>query len=77
MFKQTFELISTIYSTWVRTSEHLNTPREDTYIWSARSFLDNAPGLSILLPKIRMGIPFKEGLLNKSWSSSLETGKFS
>lgn len=48
-----------------------------TYIRSVRSGLDRAPCLSILLPNTSNGIPLSEGLLNKSWSSLLETDKFS
>lgn len=48
-----------------------------TYIRSVRSDLERAPCLSILLPNTSNGIPLSEGLLNKSWSSLLETDKFS
>lgn len=51
--------------------------RLSTYICSIRSSLDKASGLSILFPSTSNGIPFSEGLLNKSWSSLLDTGKLS
>ena len=48
------------------------------HISSMKACLDNASDcLSILLPSTRSGIPVKEGLLNKSWSSFLAIDMFS
>ena len=48
------------------------------HISAMRACLDNASDcLSILFPSTRSGIPVKEGLLNKSWSSVLAIDMFS
>lgn len=47
------------------------------YISSVKASLDRAPGLSILLPRTRSGIPLSDVLLNKSWSSLFDTLRLS
>jgi len=50
---------------------------KELYISSVKASLDRAPGLSILFPRTRRGIPLSEVLLNKSWSSLFDTLRLS
>lgn len=48
-----------------------------TYIMSVKVCLGKASGLSILLPMTSNGIPVKDGLLRRSWSSPFAMAMFS
>ena len=48
-----------------------------TYISSVKVCLGKASGLSILLPMTNNGIPVKDGLLKRSWSSPFAMAMFS
>jgi type III secretory pathway component EscT len=48
-----------------------------TYITSVKLCLGKASGLSILLPMTSNGIPVKDGLLRRSWSSPFAIAIFS
>lgn len=65
------------YVSRTRSSKTKLRQRLYTYICSVKSCLDKASFLSILFPSTSNGMPLSDGLLNRSWSSLLETDKLS
>lgn len=48
-----------------------------TYSWSTKAGLERASDLSILLPRIKRGMPFKDGFVKRSCNSLLDMGTLS
>ena len=72
------QYMSTIYRTNIFKEEVTNdSSLACTYMTSVKLCLGKASGLSILLPMTSNGIPVKDGLLRRSWSSPFAMAMFS